>query len=436
MILIKDGRLIDPKSGTDEVLDVVLDGAKVKNIGRFHRSDRYEEIVEAAGKIVTPGFVDVHVHFRDPGLTYKEDISTGAAAAARGGFTSVVCMANTKPPVDNAQTLALVLAKAKRQRIHVYTVACVSKGMLGRELTDMDALFAGGAAGFSDDGIPLTDSAFVQRAMRKCAKLGAPISLHEEDPALIGSHGVNRGRVSEKLGVSGAPAVSESSLVARDCMIALDTGAAVNIQHVSSAVSVEAIRLAKSMGAHVWAEATPHHFSLTENDTERFGAMAKVNPPLRTENDRYAIIRGLQDGTIDLIASDHAPHSAEEKSKPFAEAPSGMIGLETSLALGLTHLVHTGHLSLLQLVGKMSWNPARLYHLDAGYLAEGGPADLVIFDEQENWKVESFASKAKNSPFLGQTLSGKVKACICAGQTVYCDNDEKGGQNVGDRLGK
>ncbi len=433
MILLKDGRVVDPRSGTDEVLDIVLDGAKIKSIGRFPRGGEFEKIVDASGKIVAPGLVDVHVHFRDPGLTYKEDISTGSAAAARGGFTAVVCMANTRPPVDNPETLSLVLQKAERERIRVHSVACVSKGMLGQELTDMDALFAAGACGFSDDGMPLTGSALTLQAMRKCAGLGVPISLHEEDPDLIGSSGVNRGRISEKLGVSGAPAVSEVSLVARDCMLALDTGAAVDFQHVSSAASVQVIRLAKSMGANIWAEAAPHHFSLTEEAVGASGTLAKVNPPLRTENDRREIIRGLQDGTIDLIASDHAPHSAEEKAKPFSEAPSGMIGLETSLALGVTNLVHAGHLTLFQLIEKMSWNPARLYRLDAGYLAEGGPADLVVFDARENWRVESFASKAKNSPFLGRTLSGKVKHTICKGRFVYSDADEEGGRAVGDR---
>lgn len=433
MILLKGGRVVDPKSGTDEVLDVVLDGAKIKGIGRFPRGGGFERIVDAAGKIVAPGLVDVHVHFRDPGLTYKEDISTGSAAAARGGFTTVVCMANTRPPADNPETLSLVLQKAGRERIRVHSVACVSKGMLGQELTDMEALFAAGACGFSDDGMPLTGSALTLKAMRKCAELGVPISLHEEDPDLVGSGGVNRGRISEKLGVSGAPAVSEASLVARDCMLALDTGAAVDFQHISSAASVQVIRLAKSMGANIRAEATPHHFSLTEEAVGAFGTLAKVNPPLRTENDRRAIIRGLRDGTIDLIASDHAPHGAEEKARPFPEAPSGMIGLETSLALGVTNLVRAGHLTLLRLIEKMSWNPARLYRLDAGYLAEGGPADLVVFDERENWRVESFASKSKNSPFLGRTLSGKVKYTICKGRFVYSDADEEGGRAVGDR---
>ena len=276
MILLKGGRVVDPKSGTDEVLDLVLDGAKIAGIGRFPESGGYESVVEAAGKIVAPGLIDVHVHFRDPGRTDREDVSTGSAAAARGGFTTVVCMANTDPPADNPETLSLVLKKAARERIHVRSVACVSKGMRGRELTDMGALAAAGACGFSDDGRPLVSSALALHAMQKCAELKMPLSLHEEDPDLVGSSGVNRGKISEKLGVPGAPAVSESSLVARDCMLALDTGAAVDIQHVSSAASVQIIRLAKRMGAKVWAEATPHHFSLTEEAVARFGDRKSV----------------------------------------------------------------------------------------------------------------------------------------------------------------
>lgn len=436
MILLKGGRVIDPRSGTDEVLDIVLDGGKIKDIGRFQCSDAYEKTIGAEGKIVAPGLVDVHVHFRDPGQTDKEDISTGSAAAARGGFTTVICMANTKPPVDNPEILEYVLERAKTQKIHVFPAACVTKGMKGVELTDMKALHAAGAVGFTDDGIPLIDSALVRRAMRACAELGVPVSLHEEDPALIGSRGVNEGSAAARLGLSGAPAVSEASLVARDCMLALDTGAVVDIQHVSAGASVRAIRFARSLGAKISAEVTPHHFTLTEKAVEQYGTMAKMNPPLRTERDRREILRGLKDGTIGLIATDHAPHTREEKKRPFPEAPSGIIGLETSLALGVTKLVHTGQLTMARLLEKMTWNPARLYHLNAGYLAAGGPADLVIFDENEVWKVSSFVSKAANSPFLGWNLSGKVKYTICGGKIVYRDPKETGGQAVGNRAEK
>lgn len=425
MILVKDGRVIDPARGVDDVLDLVLDGGKIAKIGKYQRSEDYERIIEAKGCVVAPGLVDVHVHFRDPGLTYKEDIETGAASAAAGGFTTVVCMANTKPPVDNVETLSYVLDRGAKCAINVLTCATISRGMQGRELVDMEELAAHGAAGFTDDGIPLMDEALVKSAMERAARLDLPLSFHEEDRAFIESPGVNQGAVSRALGHGGAPALAEDVLVARDCMLALHTGARVNIQHISSANSVQLVRLAKEMGAHVTAEATPHHFSLTEDAVLEKGTMAKMNPPLRTQADRYAIIEGLKDGAIDIIATDHAPHSAEEKAKPFAEAPSGIIGLETALALGITNLVRKGHLTLMQLIEKMSLNPAKLYKLDKGAIAEGADADLVIFNEGERWHVgPKFVSKAANTPFAGEDLYGKVKFTICAGRVAYEDGQE------------
>lgn len=422
MILVKDGRVIDPARGIDDVLDLVLDGGKIAKIGKYQRTDDYERIIEAKGCVVAPGLVDVHVHFRDPGFTQKEDIETGAASAAAGGFTTVVCMANTKPAVDSAETLRYVLDKGARCGINVLTCATISRGMQGRELVDMEELAAAGAAGFTDDGIPLMDEVLVKRVMERAAALGLPLSFHEEDRAFIETPGVNAGAVSKALGLGGAPALAEDVLVARDCMLALHTGARVNIQHISSANAVQLVRLAKEMGANVTAEATPHHFSLTEQAVLEKGTMAKMNPPLRTQADRYAIIEGLKDGAIDIIATDHAPHTAEEKAKPFAEAPSGIIGLETALALGITNLVRKGHLTLMQLMEKMSLNPAKLYNLDKGAIAEGADADLVIFNESERWQVgPTFASKAANSPFVGEELYGKVKYTVCNGQVVYED---------------
>ena len=371
--------------------------------------------------VTAPGLVDVHVHFRDPGLTYKEDIHTGAAAAAKGGFTTVVCMANTKPLVDNEETLRYVLEEGKKTGIHVLSCAAVSKGFKGEELTDMEGLLAAGAAGFTDDGIPLMDGSFVLRAMEEAARLDTVISFHEEDKAFIRENGINHGAVSDQLGIYGSPSLAEDSLVARDCMIALETGARIDVQHISSGYSVELVRLAKKLGADVWAEVTPHHFTLTEEAVLEHGTLAKMNPPLRTELDRQMLIEGLKDGTIDLIATDHAPHSREEKDKPLTEAPSGIIGLETALSLGIEQLVKPGHLSLLQLMEKMSLNPARLYKLDCGYIRQGAPADLVIFNENETWTADAFASKASNSPFLGRRMTGKVKYTICGGKVVYRD---------------
>lgn len=424
MILIKDGRIIDPKRGIDDVLDLVIDGGKIKKIGKYQRSDEYDRVIEAKGLVVAPGLIDVHVHFRDPGLTYKEDIQTGAAAAKKGGFTTVVTMANTKPPVDSVETVKYVLEEGKKTGIHVLPAACVSVGMKGQELTDMDALKAAGAVGFTDDGIPLMNQKLVQQAMLKAKELNVPLSFHEEDPAFITENGINAGESAKKLGITGSPALAEDALVARDCMIALHTGAAVNIQHISSANSVKMVKLAKELGANVTAEVTPHHFSLDESAVLKYGAMAKMNPPLRTVEDRYGIIEGIKDGTIDMIATDHAPHSAEEKAvEPMWKAPSGIIGLETALGLAITKLVRKGHLTMVQLMEKMSLNPAKLYHFDKGYIDEGADADLVIFDENESWTVteDEIASKACNTPFLGTKLYGRVKYTICSGNVVYED---------------
>lgn len=288
----------------------------------------------------------------------------------------------------------------------------------------MDALKAAGAVGFTDDGIPLMDVKLVQEAMINAKRLDVPLSFHEEDPAFITENGINAGETAKKLGITGSPALAEDSLVARDCMIALHTGASVNIQHISSGNAVKMVKLAKELGADVTAEVTPHHFSLDESAVLEHGAMAKMNPPLRTVADRYGIIEGIKDGSIDMIATDHAPHSSEEKAtEPVWKAPSGIIGLETALGLAVTNLVRKGHLTMVQLMEKMSLNPAKLYRFDKGYIDEGADADLVIFDENESWEVtkDELGSKSCNTPFLGMTLYGRVKYTICGGNVVYED---------------
>ena len=419
MKLIKNGRVIDPKSQFDALADILIDGQKIVAIGQdLTREDA--EIIDATGKIVAPGLIDIHVHFREPGQTHKEDIHTGSLAAARGGFTTVVMMANTNPTVSTVETLSEVLSSADRESIHVKSVATITDKFDGQTLTDFESLLKAGAAGFSDDGIPFTDAGRVRRAMQKAASFDTILVLHEEDPQLTGVLGINDGAIAHQCGVIGAPTVSEYSMVARDAMLALDTKARVHFQHLSAGESVDVIRFAKSLGAQVTAEVTPQHFSITEDAILTHGTSAKLNPPLRRSSDIEKLIVGLQDGTIDVIATDHAPHTHAEKDQEFTKAPSGMIGLETSLSLGLTHLVAPGHLSLMSLLEKMTSNPAQVMRLDAGYLAENGAADLVIFDADAVRKVTTdFASKSSNSPFVGNQLQGVIAYTICDGEIVY-----------------
>ncbi len=419
-MIIKHGLVMDPASGLSEHMDILVKDGKIVKIAP-EITDNTEDILEARGLIVGPGLLDTHVHFRDPGFTYKEDIHTGALASAKGGFTTVICMANTSPTVDNVDTLKDNLEREAKEDIRIFQAAAISHSLKGQEEVDMTALKDAGACGFTDDGIPLLNAEFCYKAMEAAEALNVPISLHEEDPAFIRNNGINHGKVSEELGIYGSPSIAEESLVARDCLLALRSGADVVIQHISSGVSVKLVRTYKRLGAHLHAEATPHHFSLTEEAVLEHGTLAKMNPPLRTEKDLQQIIAGLADGTIDLIATDHAPHSAEEKAKPITEAPSGIIGLETSLALGITNLVKPGHLTMLQLLEKMTVNPAKLYHLPYGTIQEGAAADFVLFDPDETWIPTEYASKSSNSPFTGKKLTGKVKYTICGGKIVYAD---------------
>lgn len=425
---IINGTVVDPKTGFEGPADLwIRDGkieAVVKRDGTEHTNDPLsipgeEEIIDASGLVVAPGIVDAHVHFRDPGFTYKEDIFSGAEAAAKGGVTTVVLMANTKPVVDNVDTLRYVLSKGKQTKIHVETCCSITRGLKGEELTDFDELLKAGAVGFTDDGIPIRNAEITRKALEKSLQYDVLLSFHEEDPAFIENNGVNHGKASEYYGIGGSDRQAEISLIQRDLEIALETGGNINIQHISSREGVELVRQAKAKSSHIHAEACPHHFSLTEEACIRYGTLAKMNPPLRTNEDRLAILAGLQDGTIDLIATDHAPHAAEEKAKPITEAPSGIIGLETSLPLAITNLVNTGVLTLPQLFEKMSLNPARLYHLNTGRIEVGAEADLILFHKEETFVLEKSLSKSQNSPFFGEPLQGVIHKTIVSGKVVY-----------------
>ncbi len=420
MLIIKNGRVVDPQSQFDQVADVLVENGKILKIGQgIDVADA--QVIDATGLVVAPGLVDVHVHFREPGQTHKEDIHTGSLAATTGGVTSVVMMANTSPTVSSVETLKEVLDSAAKEDIRVHTVATITKEFDGEHITDFEALLANGAVAFSDDGIPLTNAGVLRKAMKLAKKHDVLLSLHEEDPDLNGVLGLNEQVAEKHFHICGATGVAEYSMVARDVMIAYETGAKVHIQHLSKAESVKVVEFAQSLGAKVTAEAAPQHFSRTEDLLLTKGANAKMNPPLRLESDRLAVIEGLKSGVISVIATDHAPHHVDEKNvADVTQAPSGMTGLETSLSLGLTYLVEPGHLSLAQLLEKMTINPAKLYGLDAGYLVENGPADLVIFDPKADREVSAnFASKASNSPFIGDLLKGQVLYTICQGKLVY-----------------
>ena len=426
MLILKNGYLIEPESGYEGYKDILIDGDKIvdivdKGCGKVENlsHDSANEVIDVAGKIVTAGLVDGHVHFRDPGFTYKEDIETGARASARGGFTSVVMMGNTNPHMDNVETIKYVLEKGKETGINVYTCANVTMNMEGKEQVDMEKLLDAGAVLFTDDGKPITDEKIMEAVCKKAAALDKVVSLHEEDPKFITDNGINAGAVAEKLGIKGSPREAEISMVKRDIEIAERTGAKITVQHISAAESVDLIRQAQKRGVKVYAEATPHHFTLTEDAVLKHGTLAKMNPPLRLESDRLAIIEGLKDGTIEMIATDHAPHSKEEKEKPIKEAPSGITGIETSLLLGIREIVDKGYMTLPELLKRMTICPAKIYGLDAGSVKVGGKADLVIFDNKTEWVFDKTYSKAINTPFLGEKFPACVLYTICSGKIVY-----------------
>lgn len=420
-LIIKNGRVINPATGLDSYLDILIeDDIVIKMDKTINLDEKDMDIIDAKNCIVSPGLIDIHVHFRDPGFTYKEDILSGAKSAAAGGYTTVLLMANTNPKIDSVESLQYVQEKAKDAVINVLQESALTRDFKD-ELVDMEALHDAGAVGFTNDGVAVMNTSVLRQAMIKAKELDTIIALHEEDNKLIALHGINEGEISDSLGLNGAPRVSEDVMVARDCMLALETGATIDIQHISSKNAVDMVEYAKSKGANVIAEVTPHHFTLTEDAVLKHASLAKMNPPLRTYEDRERLIKGLEDGTIDIIATDHAPHSSEEKTVEFAKAPSGIIGLETALSLTITELVRKNRLSLSQALSKLTSNPSKFYKLNKGDISEGKIADICIFNPDEKYIVDKFYSKSSNSPFIGQKLFGKVKYTICSGKIVYSD---------------
>lgn len=419
-ILIKGGRVIDPASGFDSVCDVLIENSKITKIGTGLAVPSDATIISAEGKIVAPGLLDMHCHLREPGQEYKEDIESGTRSAACGGFTSVACMPNTIPPIDNAFLIEFVKQKAERvASVHVLPIGAVSKGQKGEELAEIGDMHAAGAVAVSDDGRPISNPELMRRALEYANMFQTPVISHCEDLSLaVGS--MNEGIVSTRLGLKGIPNAAEEVQIARDLILARETGAQLHIAHVSTAGGVEMIRQAKANGIRVTAETCPHYFTLTEEAVECFNTNAKMNPPLRTEKDVEAVIEGLADGTLDAIVTDHAPHHIDEKNLEFAAAKNGIVGFETALGLGITYLVRSGRLSLSEFLKKMTCNPADILHCTCGRLYEGGEADVVVFDMENPYSVcvEQFASKSKNSPYDGWELYGRVCATIVSGKIV------------------
>lgn len=423
-LLIKNGRVIHPVTGTVLLQDILVENGTLALMERGIKGE-FDQVIDASGLMVGPGLVDMHVHLRDPGLTYKEDIITGCAAAARGGVTSVACMANTSPTVDCPEQVAYVLNRAKEAcGVQVHPIAALSKGLKGEEPTDAEALKAAGAVALSDDGNNVDNANLMRDVLIRARGLDMPVLCHCEDTSMVAGRAVNEGSVSRQLWLEGRPAIAEELMVMRDAMLAEETGAHVHICHVSTARSVDIIRKMKKKGVKITAETCPQYFTLTEDEVLKQGALARINPPLRTKNDVAGIIAGVKDGTIDVIATDHAPHSVEEKERGLSKAPSGMIGLETSLAITLTQLYHTKKMDLPAIVRRMSTNPADILKLSRGHMSLGAVADLVIFDLDEEWTVnpEEFASKSRNTPFAGWKVKGKVKYTIAKGNVIYQEN--------------
>ena len=421
-ILIQGGRVIDPSRGGDGIADVLLSHGRVEAVGRNIPAGDGVRVISAEGRVVAPGLIDLHVHLREPGQEDLETVASGAMAAAAGGFSAVCAMPNTDPVTDNQAAVGFIVSQAQRAgKARVYPIGAVSLGQKGQQLAEFGDLVGAGAVAVSDDGKPVVSSHLMRTALEYAKTFGIPVADHCEDPTLAAGGAMHEGIVSTRLGLKGVPSAAEEIMVARDIILAELTGGHVHLCHMSTRGSVELIRRAKSQGIRVTAEACPHHFSLTHERCEGYDTNAKMNPPLREAEDRDAIREGLRDGTIDVIATDHAPHHYDAKEREFDDAPNGIIGLETALGLAITELVEPGVLTLPELVRRMSTTPARIFNLPGGTLAVGAPADVVVFDPAAEWEVEpsAFFSRSRNTPFAGRRLRGRAEVTIVRGELVF-----------------
>ncbi len=426
-LLIRGGRLIDPASRLDAPADLLIEKGQVRRIGTALLAPPEVPVLDATGLVVAPGFIDAHVHLREPGFEYKETIASGTAAAASGGICALAAMPNTNPPPDTGERVEEARRRASSAPVRVYQIGCITLGRQGKCLAPLEELARAGAVAFSDDGDPVEDEALMRRALELGRQLGVPLFPHEEVKGITAGGCMHEGQVSKRLGVKGMPSAGEEVLIARDIELVRQTGGPLHIAHISTAGTVELVRRAKAAGLPVTSEVLTHHFILTDEEVERQGTQAKMSPPLRSHADVEAMLRGLAEGVIDTIATDHAPHASEEKKRPLTEAPFGIVGLETAVGLTLTHLVHAGVLNLAQAVEKWTWAPARILHLPGGHLGIGAPGDVTLIDLDKVWTVDTglFRSKSQNTPFEGWKLRGKAVATVVGGRIVYSELGER-----------
>ena len=422
-LLIRNGHLIDPANHLDAPLDVLIEAGKVTQVGKNLSADAEIPILEAAGLIIAPGFIDVHVHLREPGLEHKETIATGSEAAAAGGICAMAAMPNTLPPPDGIDELEDIQQRARSTLVRFYPIACITRDRAGRELAPLEDLARSGAVAFSDDGDPVEKADLMYRALEIAHRIDRPIFPHEEVKGLTAGGCMHEGEISAQLGVKGMPSAGEEEMIARDIELVRQTGGPLHIAHISTAGAVELVRQAKAEALPVTCEVLPHHFILTDAEVARQGTTAKMSPPLRTQADVQAMLDGLQDGSIDLISTDHAPHTEEEKKLPLEEAPFGIVGLETAIGLTLTYLVEPGILDLRTAIEKWTWSPARALRLPGGRLSPGDLGDLTLIDPGLEWTVDAsrFRSRSRNTPFNGYRLKGKAVVTVVGGQVVYSE---------------